>query len=439
MYDPADYDKIKDIYFIEEVKDLKFIKRFSQIKRLNLESDIIENIESLSYLKNIEELEINLKKIDGWDPMADFSPIGNLKTLKKLKIYGRKEIADISPIRNLVNLEELVIGGEIKINDMNPVFDLSSLKKLDLPFLNQPSPEQISKLVNLEYFESPVVLDNKLLNSLIKLKHLKNIKIWYVAAKDISPLLKLPGFKKMEKLLDLHETIHVCNIIYHKGYPPAGYIEDLDAGIKVLEQILQAGENPNEKKNAGYLYREDSGGIYFLEADITPLMQSRVPKITELLIKYGARVNDQDEYGRTALMISSYFDGISSNEYMNKINENIIAKLLIDNGADINKKNKTGQTALHFAVIGLNFASIKLLTEKGADLTIRDNNGLTPIMAASYFHYYGNYNKYEEITEILTKAGAVKNNDDINIINELKWENEYHNVDDGLNIEYGER
>lgn len=166
--------------------------------------------------------------------------------------------------------------------------------------------------------------------------------------------------------------------------------------------------DPNERIKSGPLKRGDATNPYFLYGEITPLMQSREPEITELLIKYGARVNEQDIYGRTALMISACFDGYNEEDNLN-------ARILIKNGADMNIKDNRGQTALYIAIISGNDASLKLLVDNGADVNLRDNRGLSPLMAVNII-FLGRW-RYgleilEEITKILVKAGAVMNDDD---------------------------
>jgi ankyrin repeat protein len=417
--------------FDDEINDLKFIERFPQLKGLTIQTEgSLNNIESLAYLHNIEYLDIWNTKIAG------ISPVTNLKSLKYLSLNGCEEISNISSISNLENLEELSISSCNNIESILPVFELLNLKKLTLYFKNQPDLTQIKKLKKLEYFESPVIINENMLNDFLNLKQLKKINILYAAVKDINPLLNLPNFETMECMLDLHKAIFNCNEIQNSIRYDYAAAAELDAGIKTVRQLLEAGANLNEKKNILFLRRNQDSYIYSLDREITPLMQSRTPGVTELLIKYGARVNDRDKYGITALMISAFFDGYYNWSYNN--DANLIAKMLINNGADVNIKKNTGQTALYLAVIGYNIASIELLIKNGANVNLRDNKGLSPLMAAKIFHHQDYAERHKEIVQILVNAGAVIDDADIQMINELKKERDW-TLSDVLEMGYGDR
>ena len=53
-------------------------------------------------------------------------------------------------------------------------------------------------------------------------------------------------------------------------------------------------------------------------------------------------------------------------------------QILIDSGAQINHQDNDGNTALHYALMGENFELAKFLVGKGADKTIKNNDGETP-------------------------------------------------------------
>ena len=70
----------------------------------------------------------------------------------------------------------------------------------------------------------------------------------------------------------------------------------------------------------------------------TPLMRScYVPEITKVLIESGAEVDAQDDKGRTALFLASYYRCRAT------------ARILVENGADPNMKNKQGESAWDIA------------------------------------------------------------------------------------------
>jgi len=80
-------------------------------------------------------------------------------------------------------------------------------------------------------------------------------------------------------------------------------------------------------------------------------------------------------------------------------------KLLLQKGADVNAKNKDDGTPLHKAIILENIEIIKLLLEKGAKINILDKNGVSAL-------YIAVYNNNKDIVELLLQYGA-----DVNALN----------------------
>ncbi|RYP73942.1 hypothetical protein DL769_004113 [Monosporascus sp. CRB-8-3] len=76
-----------------------------------------------------------------------------------------------------------------------------------------------------------------------------------------------------------------------------------------------------------------------------------------------------------------------------------VARLLLDKGADITAKDNDGWTPLHYAARYGHEAVTRLLLDKGADITAKDNNGWTPLhCAARYGH--------KAVTWLLLDKGA---------------------------------
>jgi hypothetical protein len=80
----------------------------------------------------------------------------------------------------------------------------------------------------------------------------------------------------------------------------------------------------------------------------------------------------EDKYGYKAAGIAAALNRVGILEY------------LILRGADINTKDKTGNTPLMHAVINWQYDAIRMLVENGADLSIKDNYGLTVIDKAKF-------------------------------------------------------
>jgi uncharacterized protein len=120
----------------------------------------------------------------------------------------------------------------------------------------------------------------------------------------------------------------------------------------------------------------------------------------EEYIKY--MTNNQDEQGRTPLMWVSYIN-FNNRDSVAKAEDSrvVAAKLLIDKSADISLKDEHGWTALSWASWTGFPNLVQLLIEKGADVNVADKRGQTPLMIAAIRGNCG-------VTRILLENGADK-------------------------------
>ena len=124
----------------------------------------------------------------------------------------------------------------------------------------------------------------------------------------------------------------------------------------IQEQIVRAKSNPQQK----VLNKQ------FLDVVKTSDTCSVINYVCN-----GADINARDDLGETALMIA-----------VKSENEDTIEQL-IKLGADVNRQNYFGGvTATHQAVQAACLPIIKKLVSSKADLTIKDQNNLTPVMLA---------------------------------------------------------
>ena len=116
-------------------------------------------------------------------------------------------------------------------------------------------------------------------------------------------------------------------------------------------------------------------GYTALLVGLTSLLNSNSKKTEEivtLLINAGANVNvSTKESGYSPLFIA----------VLTRANISLV-KPLLDNGADVNHIIKKNSTSLHFAVRDNSIEHVKILLDYGADKTIRNNEGLTPLEIA---------------------------------------------------------
>jgi ankyrin repeat protein len=123
----------------------------------------------------------------------------------------------------------------------------------------------------------------------------------------------------------------------------------------------------------------------------TALMLASMGGHTEmgrLLLDKGALANEKDKDGRTALMLASERDHTE------------VVKLLLDKGALLDKKNEDGRTALWWASEKGHAEVVRLLLDKGALLEEKNRNGRTALMLASM-------KGHAEVVRLLLDRGAL--------------------------------
>lgn len=166
----------------------------------------------------------------------------------------------------------------------------------------------------------------------------------------------------------------------------------VDASPKIIEALLKRGGDPDYEDKTGW-------SLLILNA----VSSSRSLDAAKLLLAYGANVNHQDAYQRTALRFAASDGNDEKVRFLldSKADPNIVddngespltvavykhhecAKILVESGADIDHKGYDGSTALMLAIKEKQFDTVKYLVEKGADLEITNDNGETAFLIAA--------------------------------------------------------
>jgi len=193
--------------------------------------------------------------------------------------------------------------------------------------------------------------------------------------------------------------------------------------LKLLELLFDSGLKPDAHDNSGetgvhLAVRYDSADalVMFLKkgADVnfknnygdTALMKA-VSSVVDIsifkkLVEFGADVNLQDRHGNSSLM---------------KAYRNFeIAEFLLNNGADMGLRDSEGMTALHFTSKNAECVKVaELLVRNGAEVNARDGQGASPLFFAARFDKKG------DVIRLLMSNGAEINARDLDGRTALIW------------------
>jgi ankyrin repeat protein len=193
----------------------------------------------------------------------------------------------------------------------------------------------------------------------------------------------------------------------------------LRSDLNLVKDLLMRGANPNAQITKGTPLRRNSQDFnlpatligatpYWLAAKFVE------PDIMRALVAGGADPNMSLTDGTTPLMAAagskegagsdrrgvSVIDGGRLPDEA-RLADTIAVALL--QPADINAVNRNGETALHAAVSQGYDPVVRLLAEKGANLNVKNNKGLTPLATLT-----GRAGAAATTSELLRKLGAVE-------------------------------
>jgi len=188
--------------------------------------------------------------------------------------------------------------------------------------------------------------------------------------------------------------------------------------FEMVDLLVKRGANVNAKNKFNYTPLHKA--VFNFVED--KRKEKDCEKILNLLISKGANLDAQDNNGNSPLI--------------NAVQKIAPTKILIAKGADVNQSNKNKETPLMIAakgglvrvvlaipVIGPYTEACKLLIAKGADVNAADAFGKTALMhAAGAAHVQGNnYNSYTELLAFFIEKGATIDLEDKNGFTALYW------------------
>ena len=241
-------EKSLRLLWFNDAKELNFMSDIPDVKKINIEYSELKNIDFLSNLQNIEDLDIG--EITG---NIDVSAIRNFKNLKRLNLSLNKATkqTDLSILDNDIALEEFYFSGKFKKNSLNlnvlknikilaPQLSTINFKELEnLEYLKEIRlfSQKVTSLEGIEKFTSVekllingIRMDNQdILSPIFNLPKLKNLNLWYLK------------FIKDFSFIKNNHSLSFLNLWTLNGLKSYNGIEKLN----LLKRLSHCGEHQN--------------------------------------------------------------------------------------------------------------------------------------------------------------------------------------------------
>ena len=156
----------------------------------------IKDLTGIQSAINLEELWISE------NPISDLSPLAGLKNLIGLGAWDTPNISDLSPLVKLPKLRWLDFGG-FPAPDFSPLADIKSLRKLTFHDGGINHISQLAELTELTFLD--IAYNRSLIPDLSSITKLTNLEIFVANTCGISDITPLAALTKL-KHLDLHNN-----------------------------------------------------------------------------------------------------------------------------------------------------------------------------------------------------------------------------------------
>ena len=172
-----------------------------------------DTLEDISYFENT--LQLKSLYLECVKTTLDITPIGGLKELKVLDIFG-SNIANISALADLKKLEYLIMGSN-QVEDISALENLESLKCLVIDHNKLSDISPLKGLSNLEYLQASgnSITDIEALRDMRKLRYLV---LAHNQIEDIEPLGEVVSLQDLSlgenKITDVTPLATLKNLYY---------------------------------------------------------------------------------------------------------------------------------------------------------------------------------------------------------------------------------
>ena len=173
----------------ETVRNMQPLQALSKLKHLEL----ISEVEDISFLAGLLNLETLILDIRCEDPVCNLSSLRGLRRLKTLFIKINNSIHDITPLADLQSLESLDLIEFIDVQDFSPLRSLKNLRKLQLYCSSIEDLSVLNSLTELRFLS--VTSDDACKAGLPDLRKLRTLDISRTNIKDIASLRKIPNLE----------------------------------------------------------------------------------------------------------------------------------------------------------------------------------------------------------------------------------------------------
>ena len=140
------------------------------------------------------------------------------------------------------------------------------------------------------------------------------------------------------------------------------------ASVETVQFLISAGVSVNSTNSLGMT---PVHMLRYLDCTSNPVdrydeEKSGHSKLVKLFVMEGYNINSQDIFGRALL-----------HYVISELRQSSLVQFLVNKGADLNIKDKNGVTPLHLACSWNNTANLKEVIRSGCAIDVEDTNGAT--------------------------------------------------------------